>query len=82
MRYLRKVDVKSAVFSVPHSKRGGTNADNLHASTPLRRALSRAAGMCRIYIAKQWAGRRSRAIGRIGYHRNAGGRVARPPIRP
>ena len=52
MRNLRKADVKSAVFSVPHSKEI-EQADNSHASTPLRRALSRAAGMCRIYIAQQ-----------------------------
>jgi hypothetical protein len=114
MRDLRKVDVKSAVFSVPHSKGVVRKPDNLHASTPLRRALSGAAGLCRIYIAQRrgavgacapniaapaetraladrhgntcglprQAGGRSRAIGRIGYHRNAGGRVARLPIHP
>jgi hypothetical protein len=44
MRDLRKVNVESAVFSVPHSKGVARMPDNLHASTPLRRALSRAAG--------------------------------------
>ena len=113
MRDLRKVDVKSAVFSVPHSKGVVRKPDNLHASTPLRRALSGAAGLCRIYIAQRrgavgacapniaapaethaladrhegtcgpaTAGTRSRDIGRIGYHRNAGGTVARLPIHP
>ena len=82
MRDLRKVDVKRAVYFVPHNYRESANADNSHASTPLRVEF-RGQPVCVAFISRSNAGPEgSRAIARIGYHRNVGGGAARIPFHP
>jgi hypothetical protein len=82
MRDLRKVDVKSAVFSVPHSK-------EIEQMLTMRMLAHTCAGhfgeqpVCVAFISRHNAGPEgSRAVARIGYHRNVRGGAARIPLHP
>ena len=82
MRDLRKVDVKSAVFSVPHSKGFVQMLTIRMLAHPCAGDFREQPCVCRIYIASNAGLEGSRGIARIGYHRNVGGGAARIPFHP